>query len=280
MAKPTLEPERGFSRLRIDLAYDGTHFSGWAKQPNLRTVQQELEDFLSTLAKIEVSTTVAGRTDAGVHARNQVIHVDLPEDFVTSETGQNLKYRCNRVLPKDLRILDVQIAPNNFHARFTALRRHYRYQIIDDNQVVPPLKRFEVATWFRKLDIAAMNQAAKLILGEHDFFAFCKFREGGTTIRDLQRFEWRQIDGVIIADVVADAFGYSMVRNLVGASVCVGEGRFSPEWMRETLINKVRIPDSYVFPPEGLSLWQVDYPEPSQYLERIERTIAKRDEDF
>lgn len=280
MAKPTLEPERGFSRLRIDLAYDGTHFSGWAKQPNLRTVQQELEDFLSTLAKIEVSTTVAGRTDAGVHARNQVIHVDLPEDFVTSETGQNLKYRCNRVLPKDLRILDVQIAPNNFHARFTALRRHYRYQIIDDNQVVPPLKRFEVATWFRKLDLAAMNQAAKLILGEHDFFAFCKFREGGTTIRDLQRFEWRQIDGVIIADVVADAFGYSMVRNLVGASVCVGEGRFSPEWMRETLINKVRIPDSYVFPPEGLSLWRVDYPEPSQYLERIERTIAKRDEDF
>ena len=121
MKKPTLEPERGFSRLRIDLTYDGTNFYGWAKQPNLRTVQQELEDFLSTLAKREVNLTVAGRTDAGVHANNQVVHVDLPDEFIKSDAGQNLKYRCNRVLPTDLRILNVEQISQYFHARFSAL---------------------------------------------------------------------------------------------------------------------------------------------------------------
>ena len=280
MKKPTLEPERGFSRLRIDLTYDGTNFYGWAKQPNLRTVQQELEDFLSTLAKREVNLTVAGRTDAGVHANNQVVHVDLPDEFIKSDAGQNLKYRCNRVLPTDLRILKVEQISPYFHARFSALSRHYKYQIIDDNQVIPPLQRFQVASWFRKLDLSLMNEAAQLLIGEHDFFAFCKHREGGTTIRQLQKFEWSIKDGVIVCDVIADAFGYSMVRNLVGASVCVGEGRFPPTWMHETLINKVRIPDSYVFPPEGLTLWSVEYPDPSQYQARIEKTFAKRDEDF
>ena len=197
-----------------------------------------------------------------------------------SDAGQNLKYRCNRVLPTDLRILKVEQISPYFHARFSALSRHYKYQILDDNQVIQPLQRFQVASWFRKLDLSLMNEAAKLLIGEHDFFAFCKHREGGTTIRQLQKFEWSMKDGVIVCDVIADAFGYSMVRNLVGASVCVGEGRFPPAWMHETLINKVRIPDSYVFPPEGLTLWSVEYPDPSQYQARIEKTFAKRDEDF
>ena len=257
MTEPTLYPESGFLRLRIDLAYDGTNFSGWGKQPDRRTVQEEVEKALTTATQSKIETIVAGRTDAGVHATGQVIHVDVPDSLNLDE----LSYKLNRMLDTDVRILKVAAVSGPFNARFSALRRHYTYKILDGNQTVLPLDRLDVAPWYRVLDVDLMNQASALMLGSHDFAAYCKFREGSTTIRNLQHFEWtRDSAGFLIGDVVADSFCYSMVRNLVGAVVCVADGRFGPDWIEQTLANKVRISDSLVFPACGLSLRQVDYP--------------------
>jgi len=257
MTEPTLYPESGFLRLRIDLAYDGTNFSGWGKQPDRRTVQEEVEKALTTATQSKIETIVAGRTDAGVHATGQVIHVDVPDSLNLDD----LSYKLNRMLDTDVRIMKVAVVNGAFNARFSALRRHYTYKILDGNQTIPPLDRLDVASWYRDLDVDRMNQASALMLGSHDFAAYCKFREGSTTVRNLQRFQWtRDSAGFLIGDVVADSFCYSMVRNLVGAVVCVADGRFGPEWIEQTLANKVRISDSLVFPACGLSLRQVDYP--------------------
>ena len=265
MNEPTLNPESGFRRLRIDLSYDGTNFAGWAKQPDQRTLQEEIEKALTVLTQSNIATIVAGRTDAGVHAEHQVIHTDVPEK--TDIT--NFTFRLNQLLDEDIRINSVVYAPVNFHARFTASARTYKYKIIDGGRTTPPLDRYDSADWFRDLDIDLMNQGSQLLLGEHDFFAFCKFREGGTTIRNLLQFDWaRDEKGYAVATVKAESFRYNMVRNLVGAAVCVGEKRFEPEWMLKTLEDKVRIPDSYVFPAKGLTLVCVEYPAESEYLTR------------
>jgi len=274
MTEPTLYPESGFRRLRLDLSYDGTNFSGWAIQPDRRTVQQCIEEAISTVAQAKAETIVAGRTDAGVHATGQVIHVDLPESLELDD----LAYKLNRILDEDIRINQIQIAPTAFHARFSALRRYYEYRILDENKVIPPLARFNTASWYRPLDVDQMNHASALLLGTHDFAAFCKFREGATTIRTLESYLWRRDrDGYLVGDVVADAFCYSMVRNLVGAVVCVADGRKDPSWMAELLANKERVSDSLVFPARGLSLYRVDYPTNDQLIERAKVTIGKRD---
>lgn len=276
MSEPTLFPESGFLRLKIKLAYDGTAFSGWAKQPDRRTVQEEFEKAFSTVSRHQCETIVAGRTDAGVHATAQIIHVDVP--IGTDQI--DLAYRLNRLLDADIRVLEIEVAPEGFHARFSALRRHYQYQIVDGNRAINPLDRYDRASWYRPLDLDRLNQASSLLLGEHDFAAFCKFREGATTIRTLETFKWeRKADGLLVAQVVADAFCYSMVRNLVGAAVCVAEGRFEPSWIAEMLANRQRISDSMVFPPEGLTLVQVDYPNNAQLLARAALTIARRNEE-
>ena len=276
MTEPTLYPESGFLRLRLDIAYDGTNFSGWAKQPDRRTCQELLESTISKIARVKVETVVAGRTDAGVHATGQVVHVDVPENLDL----EDLTYRINRIMDEDLRITKISIAPPAFHARFSALRRAYTYKILDNNQVIPPLNRADVAPWYRTLNLDLLNEASALLLGSNDFAAFCKFREGSTTIRNLEKFSWiRDDNGFLIADVVADAFCYSMVRNLVGAAVCVAEGRFEPNWIAEMLTNRQRISDSMVFPPEGLTLVQVDYPNNAQLLARAALTIARRNEE-
>ncbi|MCF8534839.1 MAG: tRNA pseudouridine(38-40) synthase TruA [Candidatus Nanopelagicaceae bacterium] len=276
MSEPTLFPESGFLRLKIKLAYDGTAFSGWAKQPDRRTVQEVFERAFSTVSRHQCETIVAGRTDAGVHATAQIIHVDVPVG-----TDQiDLAYRLNRLLDTDIRVLEIEEAPEGFHARFSALRRHYQYQIVDGNRAINPLDRYDRASWYRPLDLDRLNEASSLLLGEHDFAAFCKFREGATTIRTLETFNWeRKADGLLVAQVVADAFCYSMVRNLVGAAVCVAEGRFEPSWIAEMLANRQRISDSMVFPPEGLTLVQVDYPNNAQLLARAALTIARRNEE-
>jgi tRNA pseudouridine38-40 synthase len=274
MTEPTLYPEGGFLRLRVDLAYDGTNFFGWGKQPDRRTVQEEVEKAIGIVTQSKIDSIVAGRTDAGVHATGQVIHVDVPEGINLEELG----YKLNRILDTDVRVMNISVAPVAFHARFSALRRHYTYKILDSNQVISPLHRFDVASWYRPLDIDAMNTASALLLGDHDFAAYCKFREGATTIRQLQMFEWvRDSEGNLIGEDVADAFCYSMVSNLVGAVVCVADGRFGPEWIAETLANKVRISDSLVFPACGLTLRQVDYPSYSELLERAAKTVARRE---
>ena len=278
MAEPTLFPESGFRRLRLDIAYDGTNFFGWAAQPDRRTIQDLVEEALSRIARVDVESIVAGRTDAGVHATGQVVHVDVPDVIFDGElTYKDLRYKLNRILDEDVRIMEITDAPAGFHARFSALRRYYSYKILDNNDVIPPLSRHDVASWYRPLDVDLMNQASALVLGHHDFAAFCKYKEGGTTIRTLEKYHWqRTTEGLLVADVVADAFCYSMVRNLVGAVVCVADGRKDPSWMGELLANKERVSDSLVFPARGLTLYQVDYPSADQLLERAQVTIGKR----
>ena len=276
MTEPTLYPESGFRRLRLDLSYDGTNFSGWGIQPDRRTVQQAVEEAISTVTQLKAETIVAGRTDAGVHATGQVIHVDIPESIALDD----LAYKLNRILDEDIRINQIQIAPPAFHARFSALRRYYEYRILDENKVIPPLARFNTEPWYRPLDLDLMNQASALLLGTHDYAAFCKFREGATTIRTLESYSWRRdSDGFLIADVVADAFCYSMVRNLVGAIVCVADGRKDVSWISTLLENRERVSDSLVFPGRGLTLYKVDYPSAAELLERAAKTIARREEE-
>ena len=270
MIEPALNPESGFRRLRIDLAYDGTNFVGWAKQPELRTLQGVLENSLAKLVRTPINTIVAGRTDAGVHATGQVVHIDLPEATPNSRYRpdediwdfDHFRYRLNQMLDEDVRVLNVEAAPVNFDARFSATARHYRYKLLDGNRDLLPLHRFDAATWFRPLDISLMNQASAPLLGKHDFFTFCRYREGSTTLRTLLEFIWsRDSDGFVICDIAADGFGWNMVRNLVGAAVCVGEGRFPTTWMAEILAATSRVSDSYVFPARGLTLVGVDYPD-------------------
>ncbi|ASY17644.1 tRNA pseudouridine(38-40) synthase TruA [Candidatus Planktophila versatilis] len=278
MAAPTLFPESGFRRLRLDIAYDGTHFFGWATQPGHRTLQDLIEEAISRISQTNIDSIVAGRTDAGVHATGQVIHVDVPDAmFERDLTYLDLRYKLNRILDEDVRIMNVSDAPEGFHARFSALRRYYSYKILDNNDVIAPLSRHDVASWYRPLNADRMNEASALLLGHHDFAAFCKFKVGGTTIRTLEKYEWHRSDeGLLVADVVADAFCYSMVRNLVGAVVCVADGRQSPAWIAQLLANKERVSDSLVFPARGLTLYQVDYPNNDQLLERAKITVAKR----
>ena len=278
MAAPTLFPESGFRRLRLDIAYDGTHFFGWATQPGHRTLQELIEEAISRISQTNIDSIVAGRTDAGVHATGQVIHVDVPDAMFDRDlTYLDLRYKLNRILDEDVRIMNVSDAPQGFHARFSALRRYYSYKILDNNDVIAPLSRHDVASWYRPLDADRMNEASALLLGHHDFAAFCKFKVGGTTIRTLEKYEWHRSDeGLLVADVVADAFCYSMVRNLVGAVVCVADGRQSPAWIGQLLANKERVSDSLVFPARGLTLYQVDYPNNDQLLERAKITVAKR----
>jgi tRNA pseudouridine38-40 synthase len=278
MAQPTLFPESGFRRLRIDIAYDGTAFFGWAAQPDRRTIQDLVEEAIARISRGDVESVVAGRTDAGVHATGQVIHVDLPDAvFADGLTYIDLRYKLNRILDEDVRIMEISDAPVGFHARFSALRRIYTYKILDNNDVIPPLSRYDVAPWYRPLDADLMNKASELVLGHHDFAAFCKFKEGGTTIRTLEKYQWhRDESGLLVAEVIADAFCYSMVRNLVGAVVCVADGRKDPSWMAELLANKERVSDSLVFPARGLSLTRVEYPTTDQLIERAKVTIGKR----
>ena len=280
MAQPTLFPESGFRRLRMDIAYDGTAFFGWAAQPDRRTIQDLVEQTIAQVTRAEVQSIVAGRTDAGVHATGQVIHVDLPDSvFSDGLTYADLRYKLNRILDEDVRIMEISDAPEGFHARFSALRRVYTYKILDANEVILPLSRYDVAPWYRPLDVDLMNQASALVLGHHDFAAFCKFKEGGTTIRTLEKYQWhRDETGLLVAEVVADAFCYSMVRNLVGAVVCVADGRKDPSWMAELLANKERVSDSLVFPARGLSLSRVDYPSDQELIDRAKVTIGKRND--
>jgi len=278
MAQPTLFPESGFRRLRIDIAYDGTAFFGWATQPDRRTIQDHVEQAIAQVSRGVVQSIVAGRTDAGVHATGQVIHVDLPDSVFSNGLNYgDLRYKLNRILDEDVRVMEISDAPEGFHARFSALRRIYTYKILDANEVIPPLSRYGLAPWYRPLDVDLMNKASALLLGHHDFAAFCKFKEGGTTLRTLETYQWhRDETGLLVAEVVADAFCYSMVRNLVGAVVCVADGRKDPSWVAELLANKERVSDSLVFPARGLSLTRVDYPSEQEMIERAKLTIGKR----
>ncbi|MFF3258585.1 MULTISPECIES: tRNA pseudouridine(38-40) synthase TruA [unclassified Streptomyces] len=255
--------EPGFVRVRLDLAYDGKDFSGWAKQTSRRTVQGEIEDALRTVTRSSrtYDLTVAGRTDAGVHARGQVAHVDLPAEVWAEHADKLLRRMAGRMAP-DVRIMRIEEAPAGFNARFSALWRRYAYRVADRPGGVDPLIRGHVLWHDRPLDIDAMNEAAALMTGEHDFAAYCKKREGATTIRTLQKLNWvrDEASGVMTATVQADAFCHNMVRALIGAALFVGDGRRPAAWPAEVLAARVRDPGVHVVRPHGLTLEEVAYP--------------------
>lgn len=255
-------------RLRIDLAYDGAGFHGWARQEALRTVQGDLEEALDTVLRTTgCSLTVAGRTDTGVHARGQVAHVDLHPDLLAAAAVRGeavaenaLLRRLNGVLGPDVRVRRVVPAPPGFDARFSAVWRRYCYRIADRPETVDPLTRGHVLTWPRPLDLDAMNEAAAHLLGENDFASFCRKREGATTIRTLLDLGWQRVDGVAEATVRADAFCHNMVRSLVGCLIAVGEHRREPAWAVEVLARRQRDSAVTVVQPHGLTLEEVGYP--------------------
>ena len=263
-------------RLRIDLAYDGAGFHGWARQPGLRTVQGDLEAALATIWRLpSVDVTCAGRTDTGVHARGQVVHVDVAEASV--EDPERLVRRFNGVLDPDVRVRAARVAAEGFDARFSALWRRYAYRIVDRPETLDPLRRGHVLTWGRPLDEGLMNEAASALLGEHDFASFCKRREGATTVRTLLDLGWtRDPDGVLVATVRADAFCHNMVRSLVGCMIAVGEGRRPPAWAAEVLAARVRDSAVTVVHAHGLTLEEVHYPDDHDLAAQAQRSRVVR----
>ena len=264
-------------RLRLDLAYDGGGFRGWAVQPGLRSVQGDLQAALATVLRLEsVSVVCAGRTDAGVHARGQVVHVDLE----VAPDLERLQRRLNGILPAEIRVRRVAAAPPGFDARFSALWRRYAYRIADTVPAIDPLTRHHVLAWERPLDLDPMNEAAALLLGRRDFASFCRQREGATTIRTLLELTWtRDATGLVTGKVVADAFCHSMVRALVGCLMTIGEGRRPITWAEEVLTAEARHPAVTVMHAHGLTLEEVAYPPDDELAARAVQTRAKRESD-
>jgi tRNA pseudouridine38-40 synthase len=286
---PAIDADGGRVRLRLDIAYDGTDFAGWATQSGQRTVAGILDEALSTVFRTPVRLWAAGRTDTGVHATGQVAHVDVPVDALPNAYPRSprptepeflpLVRRLGRLLPADVRIRRIVRAPAGFDARFSALRRHYIYRISTAAYGVEPHQARYIIGWPRALDVEAMATASRNMLGLHDFAAFCRQREAATTIRDLQRLDWSRDGDLITAYVTADAFCWSMVRSLVGALLAVGEHRRTATWCRELLKSTRRSSDFAAAPARGLTLIGVDYPPDGELQSRtlITRDLRTRD---
>ncbi|MEO6501876.1 MAG: tRNA pseudouridine(38-40) synthase TruA [Jatrophihabitantaceae bacterium] len=267
----------GLVRLRLDLGYDGTDFAGWAAQPGLRTVQAVLEAALSTLFRVpRVPVVVAGRTDAGVHASGQVCHCDVDPARWEQERDRIIR-RLAGLLPRDVRVHAVRVAPAHFDARFGALWRRYRYRICDADYGVPALRRVDIAGWKRTLDAEAMHQAGQRLLGLHDYAAFCRRRPGASTVRNLQRLTVARTGELVEIEVQADAFCHSMVRSLVGALAAVGEGSKDADWPHRLLTLGRRSDQVTVAPANGLTLLAVGYPPDAQLEVRAQQARTKRD---
>jgi tRNA pseudouridine38-40 synthase len=273
--EPVTTPGGGLVRCRLDISYDGAALHGWARQPGQRTVQGDLEQALARVLRVPVDLTVAGRTDAGVHATGQVAHCDLPRP-VWEEHRSRLVRRLRGVLPPDIAVRAVAETSPDFDARFGALGRHYVYRLTDHSAGPPPLRRADTVGWPRTLDADAMVEAAGLLLGENDFAAFCRRREGATTIRTLLALDVRRDGDLITVAASADAFCHSMVRSLVGALLAVGEGRRSPGWPAGLLSRTERAGDVPVAPAAGLTLIRVDYPVDGELAARALVTRARR----
>lgn len=299
-------------RLRIDLAYDGTDFYGWAKQPDMRTVQGEIERVLHTVLRVPegdddepLRLTVAGRTDTGVHASHQVCHLDINEETLARCVGHMqvepvmaLKRRLQRMLPNDIAIRSIEEAPEGFDARFSALERTYVYRIADRSSEIDPRIRNCVLHIDDDLDIDAMNKAAEMTIGLHDFGSFATPNPGGTTIREVKTAYWRRIpqhpliddgntmgeryrtpaveSGLLCFTIVADAFARNMVRSLVNGCVQVGIGKRSVDWFAEKMTTPLREGSAGPIAPQGLTLEHIEYPEDDQLAIRAEAIRAKR----
>jgi tRNA pseudouridine38-40 synthase len=264
-------------RLRLDLAYDGTDFSGWAAQPGRRTVAGVLSEAVEKLFGSPTGLTVAGRTDAGVHATGQVCHIDVP-DTAWPSLADTIVRRLAGLLPDDARVFTVRPVPDTFDARFSALSRRYEYRVTDAPYGADPLRRHDTLAWTRSLDLKALNAAAEGLRGEHDFAAYCRHKETATTVRAVTRLDWRrEPDGILVATVQADAFCQAMVRSLVGAMLRAGDGRRPVDWPASLLNRRERASEVSVAPAHGLTLVGVAYPDdPAEYAERAEATRRLR----
>lgn len=285
-----LQENERLTRLRLDIAYDGGGFAGWGAQPALRTVQGELEAALATVFQRHGTAprlTVAGRTDAGVHAIGQVAHLDVTAAQLASldeRRGQggaaSLARRLNGIagLSSDVVVLASTLAPAGFDARFSAVWRRYEYRVGDASIPRNPLLRGHVLSYPAVLDVEAMDAAANALLGLHDWATYCKPREGSTTIRTLQEFSWRRLDdGLLLAEVRADAFCHSMVRSLVGACIAVGEGKLAVGDLVTLRDAETRTSAFKVAPAKGLTLVEIGYPPDTELAARAEQTRARRD---
>jgi tRNA pseudouridine38-40 synthase len=285
-------------RIRLDIAYDGTHFRGWARQPGLRTVQETLESSLARVVGCDPRLVVAGRTDAGVHATGQVAHVDLDEGQQQrmlarhARPGAAPQTRTDRTAAlaarmsgvvgaySDVAVRGSRIAPDGFDARFSAVWRRYEYRIGDTLTGYDPLERHRTTAVRASLDVKAMDAAARALIGLHDFAAYCKPREEATTIRTLLEFDWRRDDlGVLVANIKADAFCHSMVRALVGACVAVGEGKLDVDDVVDIRDAQERVPEVKVLAARGLTLTEVGYPADELLAQRADQTRARRDRE-
>lgn len=290
MAMPAIDSGGGHVRLRLDIAYDGTEFAGWAAQDGQRTVAGLLDETLSTVFRTPVTLRAAGRTDTGVHAAGQVAHVDVPVAALAhahprTRRGGDAEFlalvrRLARFLPPDVRVRDIVRAPAGFDARFSALRRHYLYRLSTAPYGVDPDRARFVTPWPRALDVDAMAAASRELLGLNDFAAFCRRRAGATTVRDLQRLEWVRDGDAVCAHVTADAFCWNMVRSVIGALLAVGEHRRPPDWIAGLLELTQRSSDFAAAPARGLTLVGVDYPPDDQLTARnlVTRDVRTVDE--
>lgn len=280
----------GSIRLRLDLAYRGAPFHGWARQPGLLTVQGRLEEALSLITRQSAQLTVAGRTDAGVHARGQVAHLDVPQEFWLSLSrgreesdelrGERLRARleglAGRGLNGALAIKHVRVVSRDFDARFSALSRTYRYLICDDPRAQDPC-RLDVARTSSPLEETTMQVAAQALCGEHDFLPFAKPREGATTVRTLHSFNIsRPGAGILQAMIRADAFCHSQVRFMMGALIEIGRGKYQPNWVGELLAAGVRDQRVPLADGRGLTLWEVAYPPEDEYALQAQKAKVVR----
>ena len=272
-------------RIRIDLAYDGTSFSGWARQPERRTVQSVLEATIAQVLRLSEPppTICAGRTDAGVHARGQVVHLDLPDLIPQPRNPVSIPEALSswlpRALPDDIVVREVRQVLDTFDARFSALNRRYVYRLWD-SPVIDPLTRGFVLTYPHSLSVATMEEASRHLLGLHDFAAFCRPKDYGTTVRTLLCFSPERLSsGMIEVTVVADAFCHSMVRSLVGGLVAVGGGRRDSAWLESQLSANCRAHDIIVMPAHGLTLEEVSYPPDEELAQRAAQARTRRDEE-
>lgn len=282
MKKPVDLSVDGPFRFRIDLAYDGTDFFGWAKQLNLRTVQSELVEALETIfgeTEDDFAMRVAGRTDAGVHAEGQVVHIDLTKAQV-KRLGRNtdVEGRLNKLLTRgDIWVKSFEPAAKGFDARFSAINRRYIFKIADKaSPKSPQLVRYALYH-LRKLDEKKMHDASQALLGLHDFASYCKPRAFGSTIRELQKISVKRVNGVIEIELVADAFAHNMVRSIVGALIKVGDGKATKADLARVLAMKKRTSTGWkVVEPHGLTLMEIGYPPKSKLGAQAERTMRIR----
>lgn len=267
-------------RIRMDLSYNGMGFHGWAIQPGLRTVQGELEAALSMVLREPITLTVAGRTDAGVHAAEQVAHFDVNDDAWAAlpgrssrEPGESLVRKINAITARgadgppgytDVVVKAAYGVPDDFDARFSALWRSYSYRIADGPENWDPRRR-DVLWGDWKLDLGAMNRAAESLLGEHDFLSFCKPRAGASTVRTLFELGFRREGAMAIGVAKADAFCHSQVRTLMGTLIEVGRGARGENWPAHRLSERVRNGEVVVAPAHGLTLDEVGYPGVGEY---------------